>query len=64
MRKSYMFKHSRDRLHTHIWEHDFKLLADNYQSNIKQEISGPLFMRQLKPSLNKQDKSILLNLYN
>ena len=37
------------------WEYDFKLLGNNYQSNIKRKISESLFIRQLKPSLNKQD---------
>ena len=62
--KSHMLKHSRDMLPTHDWEYDFKLLGNNYQSNIKRKISAYLFIRQLKPSLNKQDKSIPLNLYN
>ena len=63
-KKSHMLKHSRDKLHNHVWEDDFKLLSNNYQSNIKRKISESLSIRQLKPSLNKQDKSIPLNLYN
>ena len=63
-KKSHMLQHSRDKLHNHVWEDDFKLLGNNYQSNIKQKSSESLFIRQLKPSLNKQDKSIPLNLYN
>ena len=63
-KKSHMLKHSRDKLHNHVWEDDSKLLGNNYQSNIKLKISESLFIRQLKPSLNKQDKSIPLNLYN
>ena len=59
-KKSHMLKHSRDKLHTHVWEDDFKLLGNNYQSNIKRKINEFLFIRQLKPSLNKQDKSILM----
>ena len=57
-------KHSLEKLHTHVWEHDFKMLGNNYESYIKRKISVSLFIRQLKPSLNKQDKSIPLNLYN
>ena len=52
-KKSHMLKHSRDKLHNHVWEDDFKLLGNNYQSNIKRKISESLFIRQLKPSLNK-----------
>ena len=63
-KKSHMLKRSRDKLHKHVWEDDTKLLGNNYQSSIKLKISESLFIRQLKPSLNKQDKSIPLNLYN
>ena len=59
-----MLKHSRDNLHKHVWEDDFKLLGNNYESNIKRKISESIFIRQLKPLLNKQDKSIPVNLYN
>ena len=63
-KKFHMLKQSRDNLHTHIWENDFKLLGNNYQSNIKRKISESFLIRQLKPSLNKQDKPIPLDLYN
>ena len=53
--KKYMLKHSRNNLHTHVSGYDFKLLDNNYQSNIKWKISESLFIRQLKPSLNRQD---------
>ena len=58
-----MLKHSRDKLHNHVRKDDFKLFGNNYQSNIKRKISVSLLIRQLKPSLNKQDKLIPLNLY-
>ena len=63
-KKSHMLKQSHDKLHTHVWDDDFKLLGNNYYSNVKRKISESLFIRQLKPSPNKQDKSIPLNLYN
>ena len=63
-KKSHMLKHSCDKLHNHVLEYDFKLLGNDCQSNIKQKISESLFIRNLKPLLNKQDKSILLNLHN
>ena len=40
------------------------VLGYNYQSDIKRKISESLFIKQLKPSLNKQDKSSPLYLYN
>ena len=59
-----MLKHSRDKLHTRVWVDDFKMLGNNYQSYIKRKISEFLFIRQLKSSFNKQEKSIPLNLLN
>ena len=50
-KKSPLLKHSRDKLHTHVWEYDFKLLGNNHQSNTKRKISESLFIRQLKPSI-------------
>ena len=44
-KKSHMLKRSRDKLHTHVCEDDFKLLGNNYQSNIKRKISESLFIR-------------------
>ena len=29
-KKFHMLKQSRDNLHTHVWEDDFKLLGNNY----------------------------------
>ena len=59
-----MIKHSRDKLHTDVWEDDFKLLGNNYQSNIKWKIGEALFYESNKPSLIKQNKSIPFSMYN
>ena len=32
-KKSDMLKHSRNKLLSHVWEYDFKLLGNSYQSN-------------------------------
>ena len=37
------------------------ILGSNQQLNIKHEISGSLYIRQLKPSLNADEKLILLH---
>ena len=63
-KKSHLLKHAREKGHTHLWENDFKLLGNNYQSNIKCKISGSLYIRQLKPTLNAHEKSIPLHLFN
>ena len=57
-KKSHKLKYLRDKWHTHVWEGDFELLDKNYQSNIKQKISESLYIMEL----NKQDKSIPLNI--
>lgn len=62
-KKSHLLKHAQNEKHTHVWEQDFKILGSNYQSNIKRKISESLFIRQLKPSLNKKEKSFPLHLY-
>ena len=41
-KKSHMLKHSRGKLHTHVWEDDFNFLGNNYKSYIKRKISESL----------------------
>ena len=38
-------KHARENGHTHVWEEDFQILGNNYQSNFKRNISECLFIR-------------------
>ena len=61
---SHLLKHARENGHTHVWKKDFKILGNNYQSNFKRKISESLFIRQLKPSLNVNEKSVPLHLFN
>ena len=63
-KNSQLLKHAREKGHTHVWENDFKILGNNYQSNIKRKISESLFIRQLKPTLNANEKSFPLHLFN
>ena len=55
---SHLLKHARKKGHNHVWENDLKILGNNYQSNIKRKISESLYIRQLKPTLNANQKSI------
>ena len=64
VKNSHLLKHAREKGHTHIWENDFKILGNNYQSNIKRKINESLSIRQLKPTLNANEKSIPLHLFN
>ena len=61
---SHLLKHTRENGHTHVWEKDFQILANNYESNFNRKISESLFIRQLKPTLNVNKKSITLHLLN
>ena len=57
-------KHACENGHIHVWEKDFQTLGNNYQSNFKRKISEPLFIRQLKPTLSVNEKSVPLYLFN
>ena len=63
-KNSHLLRHSREKNHQHMWENDFKVLGNNYRSNIKRKISEALFIKQLKPSLNVKEKPVQLQLYN
>ena len=40
-KNSHLLKHTREKGHTHVWENDFMILGNNYQSNLKRKISEP-----------------------
>ena len=63
-KNSHLLKHSREKNHQHVWENDFKVLGNTYCSNFKRKITEALFIKQLKPSLNVNEKSIQMQLYN
>ena len=48
-KNSHLLIHAREKGLTHVWESDFKILGNNYQSNIKREISESLYIRQNLP---------------
>ena len=52
------------RSHTHIWDKDFKVLANNYRSAFKRKSSEALFIKELGPSLNVKEQPLWLHLYN
>ena len=45
-KNSHLLKHAREKGYTHVWEKDFKILGNNYQSNMKRKISESLYIRQ------------------
>ena len=63
-KNSHILSHAREKNHPHVWLNDFKVLDTNYKSNVKRKISEALYIKSLKPSLNIQDKSFPLKLFN
>ena len=63
-RSSYLLKHACENGHTRVWEKHFQIFGKNYQLNFKQKLSESLFIWQLKPTLNVNEKSIALHLFN
>ena len=63
--KSHLFRHSVEHNHKNVERQDFKILGKGYRNNaMKQKISEALYCRELKPTLNVQEKSIDLKLFN
>ena len=63
--KSHMLKHSLENNHKQVSFEDFHILRNGYtNSKIKRKISEALFIKELRPSLNTQETSVPLLLYN
>ena len=64
-RKPHLFRHSVEHNHKNVERQDFKILGKGYRNNfMKWNISEALYCRELKPTLNVQEKSIDLKLLN
>ena len=60
-----MLKHSLENNQQQVSFEDFCMLRNGYtNSKIKQKISKALFIKELCPSLNTQETSVPLLLYN
>ena len=62
--RSHLSTHAPENGHIHVWEKDSQILGNNYQSKFKRKINKSSFIRQLKPTLNVNQKSITLHLFN
>ena len=63
--KSHMLKHSLENNHKQVSFEDFCILGNGYtNSKIKRKISEALFIKELRLSLNIQETSVPLLLYN
>ena len=63
-KKSYLYKHSSENSHPRVWLDNFQIVDRNYGNRIKRIIGEALLINELKTSLNKQDKSFPLKLFN
>ena len=62
---SHLYKHSIEADHQSLKISDYRIIGNGYLSNWKeQKIAEVLLIKELKPTLNKQDKLIPLELFN
>ena len=62
---SRLFKHACNENHKHIHLDIIKVIDFGYHNNrFKRKISEVLYIKQYKPTLNTQEQSILLKLFN
>ena len=62
-KESWIFKHSNKTKHPKAKDKNFKILGTNYDNRRKRRIAEALFIRDLKPTLNKQKESYKLTLF-
>ena len=63
--KSHILKHSHETGHGHVISSDFSIISKNFNGNKrKQKTAKLLLIKQLCPTLNIQNKSVPLKLFN
>ena len=62
--KSHMLKHSIEKHHDNVAQENFKIIAENFRNKGKRKMSESLWIKDLRPTLNAQDKSVPLKLFN
>ena len=60
---SHIYQHSTKKKHPRAREENFKILARNYPDRRKRKLAEAMFIRDLKPSLNKKKDSFKLALF-
>ena len=61
---SHVLIHSKKTKHRRVSMKNVKILGRRYKSDFRRRISESLFIKQLKPDLNKQNDAFKLRLYN
>ena len=63
--KSHIFKQSSEKCCQHFITNSFKIIGNGFKNNsFKRKVSEAQLIKQIKPSLNFQEKSIELKLFN
>ena len=62
-KESWIYKHSIKTKHPKAKDKNFKILGANYDNRRKRRIAEALYIRDLKPTLNKQKESYKLTLF-
>jgi hypothetical protein len=64
-KNSHLVKHSIESEHSAVDTANFEIIGNSYRhNNKKRRIAEALFVKKLKPSLNVQEKSVPLKLFN
>ena len=63
-KESWIFKHTSTTKHPRAKDEDFEILATGYEDRRRRKLAEAMFIRDLKPSLNKQKDSYKLTLFN
>ena len=60
-----MLKHSIEKNYVNVLTENFKVIDKNFKNNKwERKISESLWIKDLRPTLNAQDKSVPLKLFN
>ena len=63
--KSHILKHSSEKEQVEVTQEDFTIIGSNFKNNrLKRKIAEALLIKQKRPSLNVQDQSVELKLFN
>ena len=63
-KNSYLIKHSIELGHDHVCHGNLKILDKSYNNTFKRNVAEALLIKKHKPSLNVQEKSVKLELFN
>ena len=62
---THLFKHASNESHKHVHLDNIKVIDSGYHNNrFKRKISEALYIKQYKPTLNTQEHSIPIKLFN